>query len=157
MLLFWSPEREDNFVTSTPEGVRAAKEAGYGFARVEACLLKSSQYAGYEVPLNLYWSAQRGDNFSTGTEVGIKSAIEAGYSFVRRQGYMLSNKTRIGRYSPYVPLKLYWSPHRGDNFSTATAIGEKSAKEAGYGFARIEGYVLPRNYCLQEGHKLANY
>ena len=40
-------------------------------------------------------------------------------------------------------LKLYWSASRGDNFSTATAIGERSAQEAGYSFARIEGYVFP--------------
>jgi hypothetical protein len=41
-----------------------------------------------------------------------------------------------------VPLKLYWSERRGDNFTTATAVGEQSAVAAGYQFARIEGHVF---------------
>jgi hypothetical protein len=42
-----------------------------------------------------------------------------------------------------VPLKLFWSPERGDNFTTATAQGEKDALAAGYSFVRLEGYVFP--------------
>ena len=42
-----------------------------------------------------------------------------------------------------VPLKLYWSAERKDNFSTATAWGEAAAKWAGYTFVRIQGYVYP--------------
>ena len=41
-----------------------------------------------------------------------------------------------------VPLKLYWSAARGDNFTTATAQGERNAIAAGYAFARIEGYIF---------------
>src|SRR5262245_16266355 len=41
-----------------------------------------------------------------------------------------------------VPLKLYWSDRRGDNFTTATAVGEQSALAAGYQFSRVEGYVF---------------
>jgi hypothetical protein len=41
------------------------------------------------------------------------------------------------------PLKLFWSAARGDNFTTATAEGERSALSAGYTFVRIEGYVYP--------------
>jgi hypothetical protein len=41
-----------------------------------------------------------------------------------------------------VPLKLYWSSARGDNYTTATAAGEASAIAAGYQFARNEGCVL---------------
>jgi hypothetical protein len=40
------------------------------------------------------------------------------------------------------PLKLYWSADRGDNFSTATQVGENSAIEAGYIFARNEANVF---------------
>ena len=42
-----------------------------------------------------------------------------------------------------MPLKLYWSAARGDNFTTATAEGERDAIAAGYTFARIEGYIYP--------------
>jgi hypothetical protein len=41
-----------------------------------------------------------------------------------------------------VPLNLYFSTARGDNFTTATAQGERDALAAGYGFARVEGYVF---------------
>jgi len=39
-------------------------------------------------------------------------------------------------------LKLFWSPSRGDNFSTATAAGENDAINAGYSFVRNEGTVF---------------
>ena len=39
-----------------------------------------------------------------------------------------------------MPLELYWNGH--DNFTTATAQGEKDAKAKGYDFIRIEGYVF---------------
>jgi hypothetical protein len=42
----------------------------------------------------------------------------------------------------YVPLKLYWSNARGDNLTTATAVGAASALAAGYSFARVEGCVF---------------
>lgn len=41
----------------------------------------------------------------------------------------------------FVPLALYWSPARGDNFTTATGIGKQSAVDAGYDLAWVEGYV----------------
>lgn len=41
-----------------------------------------------------------------------------------------------------VPLNLYYSSARGDNFTTATQQGERDALAAGYGFARVEAYVF---------------
>jgi len=46
-----------------------------------------------------------------------------------------------------IPLKLYWSPGRQDNFTTATRQGAHDAKAAGYLFSRIEGYVYPASKC----------
>jgi hypothetical protein len=40
-----------------------------------------------------------------------------------------------------VPLLLYWSAERGDNFTTATAQGQADAEAAGYVLVRTEGYV----------------
>jgi hypothetical protein len=42
-----------------------------------------------------------------------------------------------------VPLNLYYSNAREDNFLTATDVGARSAKEAGYEYVRIEGYIYP--------------
>ncbi|HWO88808.1 MAG TPA: hypothetical protein VNL98_06635, partial [Gemmatimonadales bacterium] len=42
-----------------------------------------------------------------------------------------------------VPLKLYWSGERQDNYTTATAEGEQAALAKGYRFIRVEGYVFP--------------
>jgi hypothetical protein len=39
-------------------------------------------------------------------------------------------------------LKLYWSPDREDNFTTATRQGKDDAIAAGYQFIRIEGYCF---------------
>lgn len=39
-------------------------------------------------------------------------------------------------------LKLYWSDKRKENFSTATAIGQQSAVDAGYRFVGIDGYIF---------------
>ena len=41
-----------------------------------------------------------------------------------------------------VPLNLFYSPARGDNFTTGTAVGAQSARDAGYNFVRIEGFGL---------------
>jgi len=41
-----------------------------------------------------------------------------------------------------VPLKLFWSSDRKDNFSTSTAQGEADALAVGYKFIRVEGYVF---------------
>src|SRR5438105_838299 len=40
-----------------------------------------------------------------------------------------------------VPLRLYWSGKRRDNFTTATADGEKDAKAAGYSYVGVEGHI----------------
>jgi hypothetical protein len=41
-----------------------------------------------------------------------------------------------------MPLKLYYSGTRQDNFTTATSEGIRSAEAAGYGYIRIEGYLF---------------
>jgi hypothetical protein len=48
-----------------------------------------------------------------------------------------------GRPSGTTALDLYWGAERGDNFTTATDTGRRSAEAAGYKFVRTEGYVYP--------------
>jgi hypothetical protein len=40
-----------------------------------------------------------------------------------------------------VPLWLYYSDDRRDNFTTATDQGRRDAEAAGYRFVRFEGYI----------------
>jgi hypothetical protein len=40
-----------------------------------------------------------------------------------------------------VPLRLYYSDDRRDNFTTATDQGRRDAEAAGYKFVRVEGYI----------------
>lgn len=61
-----------------------------------------------------------------------------GYSFVRVEAYIYPVPV-----SGTVPLYLFWNAARGDNFTTATQAGVNEAWAAGYGFARVEGYVFP--------------
>ncbi|MEA5569180.1 hypothetical protein [Anabaena sp. UHCC 0399] len=57
---------------------------------------------------------------------------------------VVSNLSSVFAQTSLVPLKLYWSPQRGDNFTTATTKGEQDALAAGYTFARIEACALPK-------------
>jgi hypothetical protein len=41
-----------------------------------------------------------------------------------------------------LPLKLYWSAEREDNFSTSTPVGEQTALAEGYQLAGTEGYIF---------------
>ncbi len=52
------------------------------------------------------------------------------------------NKIRDDRDPNMVPLKLYYSDARRDNFTTATSEGERDARGAGYRYARVECYLL---------------
>lgn len=40
-----------------------------------------------------------------------------------------------------VPLRLYYSDDRRDNFTTATDQERRDAEAAGYRFVRFEGYI----------------
>ena len=63
---------------------------------------------------------------------------------MRIEGYVFSSQL-----PGTVPLKLYWSSERSDNFITATEKGEQDAIAAGYQFARVEGYVYPQENDLR--------
>jgi hypothetical protein len=48
-----------------------------------------------------------------------------------------------GRCTMDTALKLYYSSAQGDNYTLSTPEGEQSARQAGYSFARVEGYGYP--------------
>ncbi|MBD2516609.1 hypothetical protein H6G93_16625 [Nostoc sp. FACHB-973] len=58
-----------------------------------------------------------------------------------------TNLVKAQEYQNLVPLELYWSDQRGDNFTGATNEGARRAVEAGYSYVRTEGYVFPASQC----------
>ncbi|MFT4533827.1 MAG: hypothetical protein ACJA1A_002121 [Saprospiraceae bacterium] len=90
--------------------------------------------------LNHYWSNTRTDNLITATTGDEKAALGAKYRFVRLDGYVMEKASNIE--GEAVPLYLFYSNTRKDNFTTATAEGIRAAKTGGYRTVRIEGYVL---------------
>ena len=91
-------------------------------------------------PINHYWSNTRTDNFSAATQKGKNAALGAKYRFVRLDGYILEKASNAEGHA--VPLYLYYSKTRKDNFSTASSDGIKAAEAAGYKKSRIQGYIL---------------
>ena len=56
-----------------------------------------------------------------------------------------------------IPLKLYYSEDRRDNFTLATSEAEADAIAAGYRYVRIEGYVYPAGTTGQRTKSLKLY
>lgn len=57
---------------------------------------------------------------------------------------VVSNLNSVSAQTSLIPLKLYWSAERGDNFTTGTRKGEEDALAARYTFARVEACALPK-------------
>jgi hypothetical protein len=126
--LYW--DGSDNYTTCDD-----AKKDGYGFVRVEGFVFSQPQPG--TIPLKQYWSARRHDHWLLIGDIPKNVEKNGAYKFVRIEGYVYP-----GSQPGAVALKLF-SHVRGDNFTTATAQGEKDAINAGYGFRRTEGYVIP--------------
>ena len=91
-------------------------------------------------PLDHFWSNLRTDNYSTANTEAKKGALKTKYRFVRTDGYIL--KKPLNTEGEAVPLYLYYSDTRKDNFITATHEGIRDAKASGYRKVRVDGYVL---------------
>jgi hypothetical protein len=81
------------------------------------------------LPLRLYWNSAREDNFTTATPEGRRDAEApgSGYQFVRIEGYISSEPSNVPGRPGTLPLNLFYNPWRGDNFTTATPEGIRSA------------------------------
>lgn len=101
--------------------------------------IKPPNQSSYK-PLSHYWNNSRTDNFSTATVKGKNNALAAKYRYVRIDGYVTN--TAHNAEGQAVPLWLYYSNTRKDNFTTATPQGIKAAESGGYKKSGIEGYVL---------------
>lgn len=73
--------------------------------------------------------------------MGERHALGAGYRYVRVEGYVARFGTKSNDFS--VPLKLFWSPGRRDNFTAGSERGEKDALASGYHYVRTEGFIRP--------------
>jgi hypothetical protein len=84
-----------------------------------------------------YWSAARQDHFTFSTPLALASAQAAGYTRLHQESEVFETQE-----PNTVPLRLFYSDQRGDNFTTATAQGAKDARGSGYREVdRIEGYI----------------
>jgi len=151
LVLYWSDARSDNFTTATEAGRRDAEAAGYRFVRTEGYIYPTAPRGTIVAPLKLYWSPAREDNFTTATETGWRDAEAASYTLVdRTEGFVLpSQSTPTSQRTLTVPLNLYWSDARADNFLTASDFGRQDAEAAGYRCVRVEGYIYPRAIALR--------
>jgi len=147
---WWCEARGDNFATSRPDWAEshpsARREPGYvsliRWGRVFNPRLP--QPAG-TVPLYSWWSPSREDNFTTSDPRwagGPGSSKTPDYGFHRLEGCVYDP----ARPQPASTVALYswWNPERGDNFTTSDPrwAGTPGAKQAGYGFNRLEGYII---------------
>lgn len=84
-----------------------------------------------------YWNQSREDHFSCSSPESVAAALEAKYQVLASEGELFTEPA-TGR----LPLQLFYSEERRDNFTTATWQGVADAKAAGYReVGRIEGYV----------------
>ena len=90
--------------------------------------------------LDHFWSSTRTDNYATANSQGKIGALKTKYRLVRTDGYIQKENSNIEGQA--VPLYLYYSDARKDNFTTATTEGIRAAEAGGYRKVRVEGYVL---------------
>ena len=82
-------------------------------------------------------SFEHRDGFTAATETGYRDAKKAGYRFWGDQGESLPKMPGT------VPLNLYYSAKRRDNFSTF-AFWERGCPGGRICFVRVQGYVYPK-------------
>lgn len=89
--------------------------------------------------LKLFFNPQQPaeDNFSTATDAG-RSSARSPYVYAGVEGCVFL-RSQTGT----VPLSLYYSSQRQDNYTTGTSQGASDAVAAGYSFVRREGYIFP--------------
>jgi serine/threonine protein kinase len=148
---WWSPSREDNFATTNPAWAGKSgdtRSPDYVFVRLEGlvCNPDTPQPPG-TVALYSWWSPSRGDNFTTTNPAWAGKSGDTrlpDYVFVRLEGYVYSPDTT--QLLGMVALYSWWSPSREDNFATTnpTWAGKSGdTRLPDYGFARLEGYLIP--------------
>lgn len=146
---WYSPGRGDNFITTDPRWAGRAGDTrppDYRFVRMEGYVREGwFPNTGDLAPVYSWWNQTRSDFFSTTQPdwAGNRGDTNAsGYTFVRTEGFAFSP----ARPQPAgtIPLYLWWSPSRRDNFTTtnplwAGRLGDTRPPD--YQFVRLEGYV----------------
>jgi hypothetical protein len=147
---WWSEARGDHFSTSqfdwAESRASARREPGYVALGLQGRVFNPAlpQPEG-TVPLYSWWSPSREDNFTTSDPRwagGPGTAKAPDYGFHRVEGYIY-DPTRP-QPPGTIPLYSWWNHTRGDNFTTSDPrwAGTRWTKKAGYGFNRLEGYII---------------
>ena len=122
---------------------KKSKEKTKTFIRKSNKLNDSNPGKTTFISLDHFWSITRTDNYSTANLQGKSGALSTKYRFVRTDGHIQKEPSNIEGHA--VPLYLYYSNTRKDNFITASPEGIRAAETGGYRKVRIEGYVLKRS------------
>lgn len=86
--MYYHPQRNDSFITATPESEQAAIGAGYKLVKEEGYLFQGPIPG--TVPLKLYWHSGRQDFATVASAQGQIDQERSGYSFVRVEGYVFA-------------------------------------------------------------------
>ena len=106
------------------------------------------------VPIGSWWSRGRRDNAVTADRsfAGCHSAIRApGYAYFRTEGHLFDpNRPRP---AGTVPLFRWYSPTRGDNYTTSghSAAGSAGRPIGSYRFVKKEGYIYKKSLPRPSG------
>jgi len=95
--------------------------------------------SGDKIVLAAYWNANLGDNMAVASGESRQAAIDGGYAYVRDEALVFRNYQ-----AGLVPLRLYYSAVRHDNFTEASLQGQSDQFNTHiYLFVRLEGWIYP--------------
>jgi len=147
------------FSDSTGIGPNSSFPGDYRYVRLEGYIFpeQHDQPEGTVVPLHKWLSQGRAD-FHVTTEEGWRGSLEDSertpdYKWQGIEGYIFSPD----RQQPpgTIPLIKWFSPSRGDNFTTANRVwqgGSGETRDPDYRFSQLLGYAYPPPGVSPHGH-----
>lgn len=136
LLVFYSPQHQDNAVVATVAGA-ASLDATYNLVHAGALLeSNASSCSGGAVPLNFYVNAATKHHFTTGSARGNAWALANGFALVGPQGCV-----QTAGDAGLVALEQWVSTSRGDHFLVGDEESRADAIGAGYTLDYVDSYA----------------
>ncbi len=153
---WYSESRGDNFLTTDPrwEGSSSAvRPPDYRYVGIDALVFSADQpQPAGTVPLTSWWNSRSEDNALRSLRkpvvglypTGGKQWPNAGYKEFRLEGYVYEVEPTEHKDEGLTPLYTWFSPERGDYFTTAQeswAGRSGDVRHGDYQFVRLEGFA----------------